>query len=96
MPLEEFALFLLGLIVVALSSSMFVSAQSSDPQKVFVITSVISFALVSVVAIIGAACYVIAWLWRNPMVSVGLLILVGLLIYLESRRTNVLSQGEKR
>lgn len=94
MPPEEFALFLLGLIVVALSSSMLTSARSSDPQKVFVITSVISCAVVSAVAIIGVACYVIAWLWRNPAV-VGILVIASFLIYLKFR-PDALLRGEKK
>jgi len=95
MPPEELALELLGLFVFAVFSGIVICARSSDPPKVFAITLAISCAVVIAIAIIGVACYALAWVWRNPT-TISILVIGGLLMYgyLKSR-SKVSAQGEK-
>jgi hypothetical protein len=94
MPPEELALELIGLFVFSLFSGIVISAQSSNPPKVFMICLAIDCIVVIAIALIGVACYVIAWGWRNPAV-IGILAISGILVYLKYRSGNILPQGEK-
>jgi carbon starvation protein CstA len=92
---EEFVLWVIGLIVFALLSAVFVSAQSSDPPKVFAICLAIDCIVVVAAAVIGVACYAIAWAWRNPTVIV-ILVILGILAYFKYGTSDILPEGEKR
>jgi hypothetical protein len=76
----EFALMLLKVLALGFFIAVINSAGAENPLMAMLRLVLITAVIVVLVALVGVVCYVIAGLWRNPLVAVTMIV-SGFLVY---------------